>query len=70
VTRKWNLQPHYETNIEVRDLLCSHLDIRPPSLDDLLGELILLKTNPETAVGQTEQIYSYISEKFSGPEIR
>jgi hypothetical protein len=70
VTHKWNLQPHYETDIELRVLLCSHLDIRPPSLDDLLRELILLKTNPETAVGQPEQIYSYISEKFSGPEIR
>lgn len=70
VSHKWDLQPHYETNIELRVLLCSHLDIKPPSLDDLLMELILLKKDPETAVGQTEQIYSYISENYSGPEIR
>jgi hypothetical protein len=70
VSHKWNLQPHYETDIELRVLLCSQLDIRPPTLDDLLRELILLKTDPEIALGQTEQIYSYMSENYSGTEIQ
>jgi hypothetical protein len=70
LTHKWNLQPHYENDAELRVLLCSHLDIKSPSLDDLMMELVLLKTNPATAVGQIEQIYSYISEKFSGAGIR
>ncbi|KAE8443772.1 hypothetical protein EG329_001366 [Mollisiaceae sp. DMI_Dod_QoI] len=69
VTHKWNLQPCYEADIELQVLLCSHLGIRPPTCDDLMDELILLKTEPQSAVGQTEQIYSYISERFSGPEI-
>ncbi len=70
MTHKWNLKPHYETDVELRFLLSSHLDIGPPGLNDLLRELLLLKTDPAAALGHTEQIYSYISENFSGPEIR
>jgi hypothetical protein len=70
VSKKWNLQPHYENDADLRVLLCSHLGVKAPTLDDLLTELVLIKTNPTIAVGQIEQIYSYISEKFSGVEIR
>jgi hypothetical protein len=67
---KWNLQPHYENDTNLQILFRFYLEIKPPTFDDLLTELLWLKTSPETTIAQIEQIYSYISENFPGPEIR
>jgi hypothetical protein len=51
-------------------LFNSILNIRGPTIDDLLAELKQLKSQVETDGEQVENIYAYLHQNFSMDNIR